>query len=261
VSYGVGPMTERAHYANAPITEALIDIKVTHAQDFSPDDLGMIKEAIGDRYPTQDPMYLHSGQISLQQPEDPMRVETTHQHGGFAFTSQNKQQIFQARVDGFTFSTLAPYDRWEPFRDEARSLWELYRSAAKVESITRAAVRYINRIDVPSAPPVQLEDYLRTYPEVSADMPSRALFANFFMQVQLWQDDLECLLIVNETLVPPPNDETTSIQLDLDLFRELVEPWAADEDAAAWDFLEQLHDRKNEVFEASITDATRRLIT
>jgi len=254
-------MTERAHYANAPITEALIDLRVTHAEDFSPENLEIIGEAIADRYPGQEPMYVHSGQISFQQPEDPVRVETAHQHGGFIFTSQNKQQIFQARADGFTFSTLAPYDRWEPFRDEARGLWDLYRSAANVESITRAAVRYVNRIDIPGAPTAQLEDYLRTYPEVSADMPSEGLFANFFMQLQLQQRDLDCLVIVNETPVPPPNDQTISIQLDLDLFRErFAEPWSMDEDAAVWGFLEQLHERKNKVFEASITDATRRLI-
>ncbi len=254
-------MTERVHYANAPITEAVIDLRTAHAQDFAVADLGAIGEAIADRYPTQEPMYLHSGQISFQQPEDPIRVETTHQQGGFVFTSQNKQQIFQARTDGFTFSTLAPYDRWETFRDEARSLWELYRPIAKVESITRAAVRYINRIDIPSTSTVKLEDYLRTYPEVSADMPNSGTIGNFFMQLQLWQGDLDCVLIVNETPALPPDDETTSIQLDFDLFRELVEPWTADEDAAAWRFLEQLHDRKNEVFEATITDATRRLIT
>lgn len=254
-------MTERRHYPNAPITEALIDLRITHGHDFAIEDLGKIGEAIADSYPGQEPMYLHSGQLSLQQPEDPLLVETTHQHGGFRFVSQNKQQIFQARMDGFTFSTLSPYDRWETFRDEARRLWELYRPAARVESITRAAVRYVNRIDIPSAPTAQLEDYLRTYPEVSADMPNRGLIANFFMQVQLWQEDLDSLLIVNETPVVSPDDETAvSIQLDLDLFQErFEEPWSADEDAAVWRFLEQLHDRKNEVFEASITDTTRRL--
>lgn len=38
------------------------------------------------------------------------------------------------------------------------------------------------------------------------------------------------------------------------------EPWQADNDKALWDFLEKLHERKNEVFEASITNKTRRLI-
>ena len=256
-------MTERAHYANAPITEALIDLRITHAQHLSADDLGTIGERIGDRYPTQEPMYFQSGQIMFQQPGDPAQFEATQQHSGFRFISQNKQQIVQVRMDGFTFSTLAPYDRWESLRDEARRLWRLYRSVAKVESITRAAVRYINRIDIPDElPTLQLEDYLRTYPEVSADMPNKGLIANFFMQVQLWQPDLGCLLIVNETAVPPPDIETpVSIQLDFDLFREqFEEPWPVHEDVEVWEFLEQLHDRKNEVFEASITDATRRLI-
>lgn len=256
-------MTERAHYANAPITEALIDLRITHAPHLSADDLGTIGERIGDRYPTQEPMYLQSSQITFQQPGDPAQIEATHQHGGFRFISQNKQEILQARMDGFTFSTLAPYDRWESFRDEARRLWELYRSAAKVEYVTRAAVRYINRIDIPSVP-AQLEDYLRTYPQISTDMPNEGLIGNFFMQLQLPQEDLDCLLIINETLVPPPEDvETaTSIQVDFDLFREpFEEPWPADKDAGVWSFLEQLHDRKNEVFEASITDATRRLIS
>lgn len=255
-------MTERVRYANAPITEAVIDLRVAHAQDFLIEDLGRIGVAIADSYPSQEPMYRHSGQISFQQPGDPVQVEATHQHGGFTFTSGNKQQIFQARMDGFTFSTLAPYDRWEAFRDEARRLWELYRPAAKVEYVTRAAVRYINRIDIPS-PTAQLENYLRTYPEVSADMPSEGLIGNFFMQLQFWQDDLDCWLIVNETPVPSPNPETTtSVQLDLDLFRDrFEEPWPVDEDMAVWSFVEQLHVRKNEAFEASITDATRRLIT
>ena len=256
-------MARRTHYANAPITEALIDLRITPAQDFSIDDLGKMGEAIVERYPTQEPTYFQSGQIMFQQPGDPAQIEATQQHSGFRFISQNKQQIVQVRMDGFTFSTLAPYDRWEPFRDEARRLWELYCPAAKVENITRAAVRYINRIDIPDElPTVQLEDYLRTYPAVSADMPNKGLIHNFFMQVQLWQLDLGCLLIVNETLVPPPDFETPlSIQLDFDLFREkFEEPWPADEDVAVWEFLEQLHDRKNEVFEASITDATRRLI-
>ncbi len=252
--------TERTIYRNAPITEALIDLRIAHGQDFSLDDLEALGEVIADRYPVQESMYLLSGQISIQQPGDPMQAKTAQQHDGFRFTSKNKQQILQARIDRFTFSTLAPYDRWESFRDEARRLWELYRSAAKVESVTRVAVRYINRIDIPTGGVVQLQDYLRTYPEVSADMPHRTI-ANFFMQTQFWQEDLDCVVIINEAPASSPNEATTtSIRLDLDLFREQFgEPWRADE--TVWEFLEQLHDRKNEIFEASITDATRRLIT
>jgi uncharacterized protein (TIGR04255 family) len=256
-------MVERAHYPNAPITEALIDLRITHAQDFSVDDLGKMGEAIADRYPIQEPMYFHSGQLAFQQDEDPVQVETTHEHVGFRCISQNKQQILQARRDGFTFSILAPYDRWETFRDEARRLWELYRSAAKVENITRTAVRYINRIDVPIAttPMVRVEDFLRTYPVIPSNWPYEDL-QSYFMQLQIPQVDLGGMIVINQATAPPPNPETTSILLDFDLFRtQYEEPWPADNDAAVWAFLEQLHDRKNEYFEGSITDRTRGLIS
>jgi uncharacterized protein (TIGR04255 family) len=130
------------------------------------------------------------------------------------------------------------------------------------EGVTRVAVRYINRIDIPDAAAgVRLEDYLRTYPEISVDFPEEGLMNNFFMQVQLWQQDLGCWLIVNEAPEASPAEGTLSVRLDLDLFREQVEePWQADSETAVWEFLELLHDRKNEIFEASITNRTRRLI-
>lgn len=81
------------------------------------------------------------------------------------------------------------------------------------------------------------------------------------MQAQIWQQDLGCWLIVNEAPEVPPAEETLSIRLDLDMFREQYEePWPADDDTLIWEFLERLHERKNEVFESSITNRTRRLI-
>ena len=44
------------------------------------------------------------------------------EQNGYIFASSDERQIFQARLDGFSFSRLAPYDRWETFRDEARRL-------------------------------------------------------------------------------------------------------------------------------------------
>jgi uncharacterized protein (TIGR04255 family) len=253
-------MPERTHYSRAPITEAIIDLRIAPAQGISIEELSPIREAVGDRYPNQENIYVVFEQMSFVE-RDLLRTGGGHQLNGFRFISHDKRETFYARLDGFAFSIQAPYDRWEPFRDEARRLWDLYRSVARVEGITRAAMRYINRIDIPNATTVQLQDYLRVYPEVSPDFPEEGLMNNFFMQLQLWQRDLDCWLVVNEAPEPPPAQETLSIRLDFDLFREQSEePWRADNDVAVWEFLERLHDRKNEVFEASITEETRRLI-
>ncbi len=65
------------------------------------------------------------------------------------------------------------------------------------------------------------------------------------------------MLVINEAIAPPSNPEIVTVILDLDLFRHQI--WESD-DEDIWQFLERLRDRKNEVFEASITDKTRGLI-
>jgi uncharacterized protein (TIGR04255 family) len=253
---------ERVHYSNAPITEATIDLKVEQAQGLSIDDLRPILELVADRYPLQEGEFFYSGRVYVEEAGEPLQTDATHRLNGFRLTSQDKRQVFYARLDGFAFSVRAPYDRWESFRDEAHRLWDIYCSVVNPEGVTRAAMRYINELDivalVQDSSNFELRDVVNVYPEA----PDNWLIQNFFMQLQTRQEDLDCWLVVNEAPVWHSDEEPGLLQLDLDLFRDQSEdPWRADDDAEVWDFLEQLHIRKNEVFEASITDRTRGFIT
>jgi uncharacterized protein (TIGR04255 family) len=184
------------------------------------------------------------------------RVSTSAstQHLGFVFASADSKQVFQVRIDGFAMSRLAPYDCWQSFRDEARRLWNTYRQVAKPSTIQRLGVRYVNRLDLP-LPVLEMKDYLRTVPEVSPELP-RGL-AGYFMQLNIPQDDIRSTLLLNETIIEPPDPSVVSIVLDIDIFRTADLP---PDDDALWSFFETLHLRKNQVFEACITDRTRELI-
>lgn len=96
---------------------------------------------------------------------------------------------------------------------------------------------------------------MRTVPEVSPDLPQG--LSGYFMQLQIPQEDLNCMLIINEAFTQPTSPEVISVILDFDLLREHI--WQSD-DEDIWHFLEKLRHRKNLAFEASITDKTRRLI-
>ncbi len=69
------------------------------------------------------------------------------------------------------------------------------------------------------------------------------------------------MLVLNQYLLPytvssePPT--TASILLDLDLFKAHELP---QNEASLWSLLEELHCKKNEIFEGCITDRTRDLI-
>jgi uncharacterized protein (TIGR04255 family) len=110
-----------------------------------------------------------------------------------------------------------------------------------------------NRIDLPGVG-IDLKDYFRTSPEISQDLPQ--MLHNFFMQLKFSFPSCEADCLLNQTVVPPPNEKMSSIVLDIDLFR--TKSLLQDENGL-WANIELLRNGKNSIFEACITDATRRL--
>ncbi len=247
-------MKVQRHYTKAPITEAILDLKVTFPEEFPADRFADIHPRISDRFPTKEPIYTGVGAFVFE-PGSPIKVDTKQQHTGYLFRSSDNLRLFQATLTGFTFNRLAPYDSWEEFSSDAKYLWEIYKEIYKPPHVVRAAIRYINQIDIPTKGLLDLKDYLRTLPEVSTDFSQKTL-NSFFMQLQIPQEDLNCILVINETLAPQPNPAIIRIILDFDIFRQQV--WQSD-DEDIWHFLGELRHRKNQIFEASITEKTKEL--
>ena len=237
--------TATRRYPSAPITEAVIDIRVQLPLKVALSDLERLGVQIPE-YPTR------RSRTDTNVSIDVDKTTTTNKNVGFIFNSTDDKQLVQFRFDGFTFSRLKPYDRWTTFSSEARRLWAIYKAGVNPTKIERLAVRYINRIDMPK--PVDLAKYLKTLPEVSADLCGKA--SNFFFQLHVDQDDLHSTLLFNEAIVPPSNPSVVSALLDFDLFRTVDLP---ENDDAIWEIFEQFRNRKNQLFEACITDDARRL--
>lgn len=240
------------HYAKAPITEAIIDLRVEFAETVTVSELQKAHVGQENAYPRVENVNLLVGRIEFG---EQLATNATTKHVGFRFRSADGKQLYQARLDGFTMNRLTPYESWEPFRTDARRLWNVYRSVIKPEKVVRIAVRYVNRLDIP-LPMHDFRDYLRTAPEVSADLPQG--LATYFMQLAIPQDDIKAVVMLNEALIEPAGPNVASVVLDIDLFR--TEELPASDDAL-WGLFEELHVRKNEIFEACITDRARELFT
>jgi uncharacterized protein (TIGR04255 family) len=244
-------MQARKHYSNAPITEAVINIQAQLSPEIKLDILSQMYSSIEAEYPKREDMLVLQGEMIVS---TSVGAKASQSHIGYRVISSDEKHICQLRLDGFTFSRLAPYDCWETFRDEAKRLWSIYNSLTNPQSINRLGLRYINRIDIP-LPFGDLQEYLKTFPEVSADL-SQGL-SGYFMQLQIPQDNLAGMLVLNQAIVPPPTEEIISILLDLDFF---VEQNISNSDTGIWDILEQMHTQNNQAFEACITERTRELI-
>ncbi|HUG19993.1 MAG TPA: TIGR04255 family protein [Planctomycetaceae bacterium] len=245
-------MSPRTHYSNAPITEAILDIRTTSPEGLALERLEEIHSLIQEDYPSKQQRNLARGRWNFGTQVGATATQTPL---GYLFLSPDEKQIVQVRMDGFTMSRLAPYESWEQIRDEAHRLWEIYSESIQPRSIERVAVRYINRIDIP-LPFGDLTEYLRTIPQVSPDLPQE--LSGLFMQLTLPQPDIDSEARLSEALIDPVREGVVSIVLDIDLYRIKKLPYHGD---AIWEFFEILHDRKNRIFEACITDRTRELIS
>lgn len=238
-------------YERAPIIEALIDIRVdAGASDIPLTTLDHLQAKVVAAYPVKRKQVNVIGQFSAGAQ---VAASATQTQTGFAFSSTDGKQIFQARLDGFTFSRLRPYGNWTELRDEAKRLWNIYRDATGPLRVSRIAVRYINRIDIPLAS-FDYKDYFRTTPEISPVLPQG--LSSFYMELHFPQPDIDGTLILRQAATPPPEPGVGSVILDLDVFKELSSDV---EDNELWKLLELLRAKKNEFFEGSLTDKARQL--
>ncbi len=243
-------MDQQIRYPNAPITEAVIDLRVESSDDLTVEDLVRVDPGVEGGYPTHQEQVAFEGRMDFG---EQVESSTQRTHTGYVFFSEDGKQIFQARLDGFTFSRLAPYDRWQTFSDEARRLWAVYRGVAQPSKVTHVSVRYINRLDLPM-PMRDLADFLRTVPEISSDLPQTMI--GYLMQLQIPIEDLEATLLLNEALVPPPSPQVASVLLDISLVKQIEH---AIDEKELWALLSEFRVRKNRAFEACITNNTREL--
>ncbi len=245
-------MDQRRIYSRAPITEAIIDLRIAARPEIELEVLRQLSVETQDQFPRIDPIFEATGKMQVR-PGVSATASAHQNQTGFRAISTDARNVCQRQLTGFTVSRLAPYESWEPFRDLARELWVEYRTAVGCDAVTRIAVRYVNRVDIPESP-VELKQYFRTSPEISSDLPQ--FMEGFFMQIRLPQIDIESTAILNQTIVPSLQSDCTSVVLDIDLFRDQALPG---DERGLWECFEVLHNRKNEIFEACITDAAREL--
>ncbi len=241
------------HYDRAPIREAIIDVQIDQPATLSVAALDV--QSIRARgYPESRKLF--RGQMIGHMEAGKLTAKTEADQCGYQFIGGGDgKHVVQFRLDGFTFSRLAPYVTWEQLRDEAKHVWASYRQVVPEARVRRVALRYVNQLDLP-AQLRDFKDYIRTYPEISSDLPQE--LAGFFSQIQIPFPQIEAMLILTQAMVPPASPNLVSVVLDIDIFKDNLKSVS---DADIWGALELLRVQKNLVFESCITNRTRELIS
>lgn len=241
-------MAKPQHLSKAPLTEALIDIRVTlPKQTRELEHIAALDEKFRDQYPDRKTIQEFQYEFGLGPPP---REKTSSKQLGFRYTNADNTQVIQATLNGFTFSRLPPYQDWTKLREEAKRVWKIYTDQVHPENITRVSARYINKLKFPG-PHIDFDHYLSYVPVVPKVLPQ--ILGGFFSRVVVPDEKAQCTAIITQMFQPSPSE--IAVILDIDVFREKV---FADEQEA-WATLDNLREFKNLIFFDSITEETVRL--
>lgn len=248
-------MVKPQHLPNAPITEALIDLRVNKSDAQALEQsLGLLKERLGDRYPQVNNLRGFEAGFVLRMGKDVEPHARDKGFGGYIFYSQDGLNVVQFRPDGFTYNRLKPYTSWEEITPRALDLWRLYTELTKPEFVVRAALRYINHLRFPF-PLESYYQYLTTMPP--APEGPHYFIKGYLSRVIIGDPNLGTDAIVSQALEPLADTKSITFILDIDAFREGEFAPLGDELLRT---LDNLRAMKNNIFFGSITEDTLRIL-
>ncbi|MDI9364566.1 MAG: TIGR04255 family protein [Flavobacterium sp.] len=239
------------NYKNAPIQEAIFDIKIDKLNTNQVQSLNAIKDKIDSNFVVEKKRNNFLGTIEFKEEQEPAsKIETNDV--GFIYSTLDTKQQLQVRLDGFTLNVLKPYSTWKKHYETFKKNWDIYSNTFNPNLILKISTRFINKIEIPM-PFASFQAYFTNIPPIPTCLPQS--FSNFFMQTQIpYNDDLK-MVTITETIAQK-NDETLNFILDIDVSQELG---IINNDENINKIFAEMRVIKNEVFESCITNKTREL--
>ena len=239
-----GTMPDYPHLAHAPVREALIDFRVRLAPDATQETLLDLAGGLSTEYPEVGLIHQFQGQIQFSD-EGSVSVQKGPRLLGYRLESGDGLHVAQIRIDGFTFSRLAPYESWDRMVENAWTVWERYAERMKPLGMERVATRFINRIVLP--PSGQLGEVFSVPPAV----PDERIDTLLFRYQLAPTDDVASIVSLATEDSPEP-----SMILDIDCFVRKSLPTDTE---TLHQYLIKVRDAKNRIFFGSLTqDAIER---
>jgi uncharacterized protein (TIGR04255 family) len=241
-------------YRRPPITEAVIALTFNEAIESR--DLAKADSNFAKLYPDHQDARNLDVQVLMPPARPEIVPDTTIKKDemGHRRSSNDQTQIIILWPTTFVFSQLAPYPGWDDFFERFVRDWALWKKVVGYRKISRVGVRYINRIDIPIMEDVtRYEEFLNLYPQIPDELGP--VFA-YGIQAQFAYPEIDGRITINSASAPSPLLGHVSFIFDQDISKEINVPQTEN---GLYELLNQIHVKKNAVFEACITDRAREL--
>lgn len=243
-------MANQIYLRNAPIVEAIIDLRVKLPANFNQKLIGVAAAEMKNAYPFLEEQASFGAKMEVN-PRGTSFSADPPAFLGLMLKNPEKRQIAQFRLDGFSFSRLKPYTSWNQVSEEARRLWEVYVAICSPDSVSRIAVRYINRMEIPGGE-IELCDYLAYPPLIPQNLSFTPVTLGYFHKSTIADRHRAINVTLIQTSEPNPDPEKSTLIIDIDVYKTGEYQLTDD----LFGFLDILRQIKNELFFKSVTEKT-----
>jgi uncharacterized protein (TIGR04255 family) len=239
---------ERRRYRNPPLLEAVAEFRFA-GESWDQTIPGLFFSKVSDKFPAKQQI---TAVDAAQLPDPTGALQQT-------FLAVERVRLMRADEAAsisigphyLSISRTSPYEGWEEFEPLVADAVATYVGIAAPTGIQRIGLRYVNQIRFGVADRIELSTYFDFFPHLGDQLPQD--HSSFICGVQFPFDEQRDLLKV-QLADQPSTPGTSAMLLDLDYF--LNRAGQVDlEDVPAW--LSCAHERLEQVFEGSITDALR----
>ena len=240
------------HLKHAPITEALLDLRVQLPGAFGESALEEFRGRVRASFPEERPIKRVQAQLAFGDGGAGLTTAAPEAIGSIFWSSSQKRAV-QARIDGFSVDHVGDYEDWGALTADARRYWQDFVAAAHPQKVTRCAARFINRIEIPAGD--DLKTHMQTRPEIGDKLPQ--LMDEYFLRVVVpFKEGRRA--VITQTSIPAEDGAAStsrSILLDIDAFTEID---LAPDSPELWAEVEALRAVKNSCFFNSLQPETWR---
>ena len=243
---------ERKKYHNPPVEEAICEFHFSPGADWDyAFHINFLEQLRGE----------YSGKVRRQQVMEAGLQVGGDQHEAHLTMKQARSRVQYPTRDGkrivgigenvLSVHSLRPYEGWDAFRPRVERALRVYEEVAGPAGVTRIAVRYINRIQLPSRN-VKLGDYF-TAPLSLPDSLNVTVSALLNRTESLFADAPIRLACTFAGVEAPPG--CSAFVMDNEVTQDWAQP--ALPLGEALDSVGRLKTRQTQVFESMITDKAR----
>lgn len=251
-SHSQGVRTEHRSYVRAPIVEVILQFDFGEPSD-SQEDLRAVTADLANLYPTREEIREFAAQFQFG-PEGMQATTTPNPPTGYQIKDSTGHRIVRLFEKAISVHEVQPYTGWSTFIAVAREVFAIYQRRVPRATVRRIGLRYINRIDLPHDAG-DIREWLCSAPDIPAGLPQ--FVSSYSSEMAMPQPDMTGVVaVMRQALLDTPSPEVGPIILDIEMVCQVAVALPM-----LWNVVETMHERENSIFERTITDRVRGIIS